>query len=226
MKKIRFFICLFLLVTVQASSQVNSRQVRRGNGTYHPRNITKQNPKQNQSSPKTNNQYAKKENIVIKPKKDIYKERVEKFARTHSGVVATFTDNRYSVYYGKKADYDCCELYCYDAISDSSHKMDLPIEATTGYYTSLWITKNRYIFVLAEYRYADFIRIDTKTNQIKYITDCDSAKRTSNGFILRKISRCTNEYEGISSAEMEFAYIDYYYNEEGICTGHGEEYEM
>ena len=156
---------------------------------------------------------------------DIYKERVEQFAKRQSGVIASYpNDKRYSVYYKKKGDYDENYLYCYDAVTDKSAKMNLPIEATTGGYTDLWVTKNkRYIFVSATYRYSDFIRIDTETGQIKYITDCLLVKRTNNGFKLVQ-ARCTNEYTAKGSADMEYAYTDYYYNEEGECTGHGEEY--
>ena len=115
-------------------------------------------------------------------------------------------------------------MYCYDAVTDKSAKMDLPIEATTGGYTDLWVTKNkRYIFVSATYRYSDFIRIDTETGQIRYITDCHSVRRTSSGFTVTK-ARCINEETATCSADMEYAYTDYYYDEEGNCLGHREEY--
>ena len=155
---------------------------------------------------------------------DIYKERVERFAKRQDGVVASYpNDKRYSVYYSKKDEYGRKFLYRYDAIADKSEKMNLPIEATNGDYTGLWITKGRYIFVAAEYRYSDFIRIDTETGQIKYITDCLLVKKTGNGFKLIQ-SRCTNEYTAQGAADMEYAYTDYYYDEEGNCIGHGEEY--
>ena len=156
--------------------------------------------------------------------KDIYKERVEQFAKKKSGVIASFPDDkRYSVYYSKKDEYGRRFLYRYDAIADKSEKMDLPIEATAGEYTGLWVTKNRYIFVAAEYRYTDFIRIDTQTSQVKYITDCASVKRTSSGFTVVQ-SECINEYAATCEADKEYAYTDYYYNEEGINVGHGQQY--
>ena len=155
---------------------------------------------------------------------DIYKERVEMFAKKQGGVVASFpNDQRYSVYYSKKDEYGRKFLYRYDAIADKSEKMNLPIEATGGEYTNVWVTKNRYIFVAAEYRYTDFIRIDTQTNQIKYITDCSSVKRTSSGFTVVQ-SECINEYSATCEADKEYAYTDYYYNEEGINTGQGQQY--
>ena len=154
---------------------------------------------------------------------DIYKERIEQFVKSHSGIIVSYPeDNRYCVYFSKPLN-GHKELYRYDAITDKTEKMNLPIEATWGY-TDHWLTKNkRYIFIAAEERYTDFIRIDTETGQIKYITDCLLARRTKNGFKLVQ-SRCTNESDEPSSAEMEYAYTDYYYNEEGECTGHGEEY--
>ena len=156
--------------------------------------------------------------------KDIYKERVEQFSQKHSGIVASFpNDKRYSVYYSKKDEYGRRFLYHYDAIADRSSKMDLPIEATNGDYTDLWVTRNRYIFIAAEYRYTDFIRIDTETNQIKYITDCSTVKRTSKGFTVVK-SECINEYSATCEADKEYAYTDFYYNEEGINTGQGQQY--
>ena len=155
---------------------------------------------------------------------DIYKERVELFAKKQNGVIASYpNDKRYSVYYSKKDEYGRKFLYCYDAIADKSEKMNLPIEATVGDYTNVWVTKNRYIFVAAEYRYTDFIRIDTQTNQIKYITDCSSVKRTSSGFTVVQ-SECINEYSATCEADKEYAYTDYYYNEEGINTGQGQQY--
>ena len=155
---------------------------------------------------------------------DIYKERVELFAKKQNGVIASYpNDKRYSVYYSKKDEYGRKFLYRYDAIADKSEKMNLPIEATGGEYTNVWVTKNRYIFVAAEYRYADFIRIDTQTNQIKYITDCSSVKRTSSGFTVVQ-SECINEYSATCEADKEYAYTDYYYNEEGINTGQGQQY--
>ena len=155
---------------------------------------------------------------------DIYKERVEQFAKKQSGVVASYpNDKRYSVYYSKKDEYGRKFLYRYDAIADKAEKMNLPIEATVGDYTKLWITKNRYLFVAAEYRYTDFIRIDTQTGQVKYITDCHSAERSSSGFTITK-ARCINEETATCSADMEYAYTDYYYDEEGNCLGHREEY--
>jgi len=155
---------------------------------------------------------------------DIYKERVELFAKKQNGVIASYpNDKRYSVYYSKKDEYGRKFLYRYDAIADKSEKMNLPIEATGGEYTNVWVTKNRYIFVAAEYRYTDFIRIDTQTNQIKYITDCSSVKRTSSGFTVVQ-SECINEYSATCEADKEYAYTDYYYNEEGINTGQGQQY--
>ena len=165
------------------------------------------------------------ETTAVVDENAIYSERVKKFAKSQKNVIASFpNDKRYSVYYSKKGEYNENYLYRYDAISDKTEKMPLPIEATTGGYTNLWLTKNkRYIFVSAEYRYSDFIRIDTETGQVKYITDCLLVKRTNNGFKLVQ-ARCTNEYEAQSMADMEYAYTDYYYNEEGVCIGHGEEY--
>ena len=155
---------------------------------------------------------------------DIYKERVELFAKKQNGVIASYpNDKRYSVYYSKKDEYGRKFLYRYDAIADKSEMMNLPIEATGGEYTNVWVTKNRYIFVAAEYRYTDFIRIDTQTNQIKYITDCSSVKRTSSGFTVVQ-SECINEYSATCEADKEYAYTDYYYNEEGINTGQGQQY--
>ncbi len=156
--------------------------------------------------------------------KDIYKERVEQFSKKQSGIVASFpNDKRYSVYYSKKDEYGRKFLYHYDAIADRSEKMNLPIEATNGDYTDLWVTRNRYIFIAAEYRYTDFIRIDTETNQIKLITDCSSVKRTSKGFTVVK-AECINEYSATCEADKEYAFTDYYYNEEGINTGQGQQY--
>lgn len=155
---------------------------------------------------------------------DIYKDRVEQFARKQNGVIASYpNDKRYSVYYSKKDEYGRKFLYRYDAIADKAEMMNLPIEATAGDYTDLWVTKGRYIFVAAEYRYTDFIRIDTQTNQIKYITDGSSVKRTSSGFTVVQ-SECINEYSATCEADKEYAYTDYYYNEEGIYTGQGQQY--
>ena len=80
-----------------------------------------------------------------------------------------------------------------------------------------------YFFVAAEERYIDFIKIDTETGQIRYITDCHSVERTSSGFTVTK-ARCINEETATCSADMEYAYTDYYYDEEGNCLGHREEY--
>ena len=154
---------------------------------------------------------------------DIYKERVEQFAKRQSGVIASYpNDKRYSVYYSKKTTYGHKEMYRYNAVSDKTEKLNLPIEATIGY-TDSWLTKNRYIFVAAEERYIDFIKIDTETGQIRYITDCHSVERTSSGFTVTK-ARCINEETATCSADMEYAYTDYYYDEEGNCLGHREEY--
>jgi serine/threonine protein kinase len=154
---------------------------------------------------------------------DIYKERVEQFAKRQSGVIASYpNDKRYSVYYSKKTTYGHKEMYRYNAVSDKAEKLNLPIEATIGY-TDSWLTKNRYIFVAAEERYIDFIKIDTETGQIRYITDCHSVERTSSGFTVTK-ARCINEETATCSADMEYAYTDYYYDEEGNCLGHREEY--
>ena len=154
---------------------------------------------------------------------DIYKERVEQFAKKQSGVIASYpNDKRYSVYYSKKTTYGHKEMYRYNAVSDKAEKLNLPIEATIGY-TDSWLTKNRYIFVAAEERYIDFIKIDTETGQIRYITDCHSVERTSSGFTVTK-ARCINEETATCSADMEYAYTDYYYDEEGNCLGHREEY--
>ena len=154
---------------------------------------------------------------------DIYKERVEQFAKKQSGVIASYpNDKRYSVYYSKKTTYGHKEMYRYNAVSDKTEKLNLPIEATIGY-TDSWLTKNRYIFVAAEERYIDFIKIDTETGQISYITDCHSVERTSSGFTVTK-ARCINEETATCSADMEYAYTDYYYDEEGNCLGHREEY--
>ena len=113
-------------------------------------------------------------------------------------------------------------MYRYNAVSDKAEKLNLPIEATIGY-TDSWLTKNRYIFVAAEERYIDLIKIDTETGQIRYITDCHSVERTSSGFTVTK-ARCINEETATCSADMEYAYTDYYYDEEGNCLGHREEY--
>lgn len=158
--------------------------------------------------------------------KDIYKERVEQFVKKQSGVIASYpNDKRYSVYFSKKTTYGHKEMYCYNAVSDKVEKLNLPIEATIGY-TDLWLTKNnRYIFIAAEERYIDFIKIDTEIGQIKYIADCQKVKRTSKGFTLTKISRCLNEDTAQYSYEYEYAYIDYYYNEEGEFVGSSEEYK-
>ena len=154
---------------------------------------------------------------------DIYKERVEQFAKRQSGVIVSYpNDKRYSVYYSKKTTYGHKEMYRYNAVSDKTEKLNLPIEATIGY-TDSWLTKNRYIFVAAEERYIDFIKIDTETGQIRYITDCHSVERTSSGFTVTK-ARCINEETATCSADMEYAYTDYYYDEEGNCLGHREEY--
>ena len=154
---------------------------------------------------------------------DIYKERVEQFAKKQSGVIASYpNDKRYSVYYSKKTTYGHKEMYRYNAVSGKTEKLNLPIEATIGY-TDSWLTKNRYIFVAAEERYIDFIKIDTETGQIRYITDCHSVERTSSGFTVTK-ARCINEETATCSADMEYAYTDYYYDEEGNCLGHREEY--
>ena len=154
---------------------------------------------------------------------DIYKERVEQFAKKQSGVIASYpNDKRYSVYYSKKTTYGHKEMYRYNAVSDKTEKLNLPIEATIGY-TDSWLTKNRYIFVAAEERYIDFIKIDTETGQIRYITDCHSVERTSSGFTVTK-ARCINEETATCSADKEYAYTDYYYDEEGNCLGHREEY--
>ncbi len=164
------------------------------------------------------------EKTAQKSNEEILSERVSEFARKQKNIVVSFpNDKRYCVYYCKKDEYGRKFLYRYDAISDITEKMDLPIEATAGDYTDLWITKNRFIFVAAEYRYTDFIRIDTQTNQIKYITDCSSVKRTSTGFTVVK-SECINEYSATCEADKEYAYTDYYYNEEGVNTGQGQQY--
>ena len=154
---------------------------------------------------------------------DIYKERVEQFSRNQSGIVASYSDDRYSVYYSKKDGYGSKYLYRYDAIADKSEKINLPIMATSGGYTNHWVTKNRYIFIAAEERFTDFIKVDTKTGQIKYITDCNSVQRTSSGFTVQ-MARCINEETATCAAEMQYAYTDYYYDEEGNCMGHREEY--
>ena len=157
---------------------------------------------------------------------DIYKDRVEQFAKKQSGVIASFpNDKRYSVYYSQKTTYGHKEMYRYDAVTDKTEKLNLPIEATIGY-TDLWLTKNnRYIFIAAEERYVDFIKIDTETGQIRYIADCQKVKRTSKGFTITKISRCINGDTAQYSYEYEYAYIDYFYNEEGEFVGSSEEYK-
>lgn len=157
------------------------------------------------------------------PKVDAYSQRVEQFARNQSGVVASYTDDRYCVYYSKKTAYGHKKLFRYDAIKDKTEEVKLPIQATNGY-TSLWLTQNnRYIFIAAEERYTDFIKIDTETRQIKYITDCYSVERSPSGFVVTKV-RCINEGTAQFSAEMEYAYTDYYYDEEGNLQGHRDEY--
>lgn len=158
---------------------------------------------------------------------DIYKERVEQFAKKQSGVIVSYpNDKRYCVYFSKSTTYGHKEMYRYDAVSDKTEKLNLPIEATIGY-TDLWLTKNkRYIFIAAEERYIDFIKIDTEIGQIRYIADCQKVKRTSKGFTLTQISRCLNEDTAQYSYEYEYAYIDYYYNEEGEFVGCSEEYKM
>ena len=182
------------------------------------------NPSNVESTPTATTQPQETTKDIYKERVDIYKERVEQFAEKQSGVIASFpNDKRYSVYYSKKDEYGRRFLFHYDAIADRSEKMNLPIEATTGEYTDLWVTKNRYIFVAAEYRYTDFIRIDTQTNQVKYITDCASVKRSSSGFTVVQ-SECINEYSATCEADKEYAYTDYYYNEEGINVGHGQQY--
>lgn len=158
------------------------------------------------------------------PTEEICRERVKRFTKQQGIVVASFPDDsRYSVYYCKTDEYGRKFLYHYDAVSDSSEKMQLPINATGGEYTHLWVTKNRYIFVAAEYRYTDFIRIDTRTKQIMHITECLLAKRSAGGFTLVQDS-CINESEAQCMADREYVYRDYYYNEEGVCTGRGSTY--
>ena len=166
-------------------------------------------------------------NKEVEPQKDIYKERVEQFAKKQSGVIVSYpNDKRYCVYFSKSITYGHKEMYRYDAVSDKTEKLNLPIEATNGY-TDLWLTKNkRYIFIAAEERYIDFIKIDTEIGQIRYIADCQKVKRTSKGFTLTQISRCLNEDTAQYSYEYEYAYIDYYYNEEGEFVGCSEEYKM
>lgn len=155
---------------------------------------------------------------------DIYKDRVEQFAKKQSGVIASYpNDKRYSVYYTQKDRYGCDEMFRYDALSDKTEHIDLPLEATC-HIKNIWLTKNnRFIFVTTEERYSDFIRIDTETGQVKDIDDCVLVKRTRKGFILVQ-KRCINEYSATCVADEEYAYTDYYYDEEGICVGHGEEY--
>lgn len=155
---------------------------------------------------------------------DIYKKRAEQFARNQSDVIISYpNDKRHCVYFSKPTTYGHKELFRYDARTEKIEKIELPIQATIGYTTS-WVTKNkRFIFVAAEERYTDFIRIDTQNKQIKYITDCYSVDRTSSGFTVTK-TRCINEDTAQSSAEMEYAYTDYYYDEEGNCLGHRDEY--
>jgi len=64
---------------------------------------------------------------------EICRERVEKFTKQQGIVVASFPDDsRYSVYYCKTDEYGRKFLYHYDAVSDSSEKMQLPINATGG----------------------------------------------------------------------------------------------
>ena len=155
---------------------------------------------------------------------DIYAERVKAFSQKRKGIIASYpNDNRYCVYYSKPLD-GHKELYRYDAITDKEEKMNLPIQATWGY-TDLWLSKDeRYIFIAAEERYSDFIRIDTETKQVMYITDCHHVARSSNGFIVTK-AECYNEYEATCEADKLYEYTDYYYDEEGNYTGnHGNTY--
>ena len=167
-----------------------------------------------------NNEEAKSSTSEI----DIYAERVKEFSQNRKGVIVSYpNDNRYCVYYSKPLN-GHKELYRYDALTDKEEKIDLPVGATWGY-TDLWLTKNnRFIFIAAEERYTDFIRIDTETKQVMYITECHHVKRGSNGFIVTK-SECYNEYEATSMADMLYEYTDYYYDEEGNYTGnHGNTY--
>ena len=167
-----------------------------------------------------NNEEAKSSTSEI----DIYAERVKEFSQKRNGVIVSYpNDNRYCVYYSKPLN-GHKELYRYDALTDKEEKIDLPVGATWGY-TDLWLTKNnRFIFIAAEERYTDFIRIDTETKQVMYITECHHVKRGSNGFIVTK-SECYNEYEATSMADMLYEYTDYYYDEEGNYTGnHGNTY--
>ena len=155
---------------------------------------------------------------------DIYRERVLQFANKQSGVIVSYpNDSRYCVYFSKKTTYNHKELYRYDATSESVEHVNLPIQATIGY-TESWLTKNnRYIFIAAEERYTDFIRLDTQTRQVTYITNCYSLERSSSGFTVTK-ARCINEDTATCSADMEYAYTEYYYDEEGECLGHRDEY--
>jgi len=166
------------------------------------------------------NQIENNNNVV-----DNKKLRVEQFTRNNSGIIASYpNDKRYCVYYSKKDKYGDNYVFYYDAASDKSSKMNLPIHATGGGFTDVWVSKNkRFIYVAATYRVTDFIRIDTETNQIKYITECLLVKRKSDGFILVQ-TRCINEFEAECEAEKEYAYTDYYYDEDGTCIGHSDEY--
>ncbi len=149
---------------------------------------------------------------------ELYKQRIEQFVKKQRNVIVSYPDDkRYCVYFSKPLD-GHKELYRYDAIIDRTEKINLPVEATWGY-TDLWVAKNkRYLLVAAEERYTDFIRIDTETKKVKYITDCDRVKRSSNGFVVTK-SECVNETTAESMADREYEYIDYYYTDEGIYTG-------
>lgn len=157
---------------------------------------------------------------------DIYKERVNQFARSHHNVIASYpNDNRYCVYYSLPSEYNynLKTIYRYDAITNRSVEVELPLTATGGA-TSIWLTKDRrFIFVAAEERYADFIRIDTQTNQVLYIKECHNVLRSPTGFILVE-ARCINESTAMSMADRKYEYTDYYYDEKGVCTGHGKPY--
>jgi serine/threonine protein kinase len=180
--------------------------------------------KQNKQSSKIEefSDYAQ-ENPVQTSNEDNLSERVNEFARKQKNVIASFpNDNRHCVYYSKPTTYGHKLLYRYNALNDNTEEVMLPIQATIGF-TASWLTKNRFIFIAAEERYVDFIRLDTQTGQVNYITDCYSVERSSGGFTVTK-ARCINEDTAQSSAEMEFAYTEHYYDEEGNYLGNRGEY--
>ena len=168
------------------------------------------------------NSYTTKEDDNI-DETVLYKDRINSIISQQNEVVAAYpNDERLSVYFVSTNSYGLKTLYYYDAVDDKTAEMDLKEVIPMK---DVWLTKNRdYIFVGFEERYAVLVRVDTKTNKVKRIVQGRYVRRTEDGFVVVK-TRCINEETATCVAEEIYAYTDYYYNESGICTGHGEEHD-